>query len=342
VLLGKHVGEPVPAIADKAPGIKVRPEVEAIVRKLMGKTPAERYASANDLVAAIDAVPPEPAPAAAPQLKTLPLPAKEIAAKPARPFAPWKRVAVHLIERAEARLPLDRLPFAIAKRDKLWLVMGSIAFLLMTLVVVTTVVIVALSKGKSAASTNGPSAAVDHHARCMAAAAAGDHATVVREADAWATANPYRVADDIARAVGDAAVDQETPAFDLLEKKLGSAGVDTLYDLAYGPSSTNHADIATHAKRSLQDDTVKAKMSSALVVTLGIRTSTNICDAKTKYFAQAATTGDARTAATLTPYLKRAGCGRHGRVDCHPCLRTGNDSVEKTVAAIKARGDGGQ
>jgi hypothetical protein len=78
-------------------------------------------------------------------------------------------------------------------------------------------------------------------------------------------------------------------------------------------------------------------MSEALGLTIAIRTTTNICDAKTKYFAQATISGDQRTVDVLTPYLKRGGCGRHGRVDCHPCLHGGNDSIEKTVAAIRAR-----
>ena len=128
-----------------------------------------------------------------------------------------------------------------------------------------------------------------------------------------------------------------------MEHKLGAAGADALYDLAFGaPSqSTSNAALTARAKKSLQDDAVKSHMSPALVVTVNIRSTQNVCDAKTKWFAQAASSGDARTEAALTPYLKKSGCGRRGRVDCHPCLRTGDDSVEKTVAAIHARADAG-
>jgi hypothetical protein len=178
----------------------------------------------------------------------------------------------------------------------------------------------------------------------QAAAQAGDYASVVREAAIFA-AGPHsdHDTDEVARAVESASAAQEDAAFELMEHKLGSPGVDALYDLAYGaPSqSTANASLTARAKKSLQDDAVKSRMSPALAVTLNIKTTQNVCDAKTKYFAQAASIGDARTDAVLTPYLKKGGCGRRGRVDCHPCLRTGDDSIEKTVAAIRARLDGG-
>src|SRR4029079_15817034 len=79
VLLGKHVSQPIPSIADKAPDAGTPPDVEAIVRKLMAKSPDDRYAKAEDSTAAIDAIlarPPEPVVLPG-QAFTVPLPAAQ-------------------------------------------------------------------------------------------------------------------------------------------------------------------------------------------------------------------------------------------------------------------------
>ncbi len=335
VLLGKHVSQPVPPIADLSPDARVPADVEAIVRKLMAKAPEERYARAEDALAAIDAIlakPPEPV-SLPPQLKTLPMPAAK-----AKPRA--KPKIGPLLDALEAKLPLARIPLKLPPRQKLYAVLGAAAFALLALVGVIVLVIALATRSSDSKSKTQANAAVDHRAKCLAAAAAGDHAGVVREAALW-TATPHPESEEVARAVAEAAGDQEAPAFALLEQQLGASGADALYDLAYAAPTATNGPIIAHAKRSLQDDAVKAHMSPALAVTLAIKSSTNICETKTKYFAQAASVGDARTEAALTPYLKKTGCGRRGRVDCHPCLRTGSDSVEKTVAAIHARDGGG-
>jgi serine/threonine protein kinase len=53
-MLSFHLVAPVPAIADRAPGIDVPPGVEAIVRKLLEKDSKARYATAKELIDAID------------------------------------------------------------------------------------------------------------------------------------------------------------------------------------------------------------------------------------------------------------------------------------------------
>jgi len=248
------------------------------------------------------------------------------------------------IDRLEPRLPLDKIPLKIPPRQKLYALIGAALFVLLLLIGAFVLVLGFAFRSTDDKKDGGAAAAVDHRAKIHAAAQAGDHASVVREAAVWA-AGPHsdKDADEIARAVEAASAAQEDAAFELMEHKLGAAGVDALYDLAYGaPSqSTANAALTTRAKKSLQDDALKSKMSPALTVTLAIKTTQDVCAAKTKYFAQAASVGDARTEAVLAPLLKKTGCGRRGRVDCHPCLRTGDDSVEKTVAAIRARVDAG-
>ena len=347
VLLGKHVSQPIPAIADKSPDANVPDEIEAIVRKLMAKSPDERYAKTEDALAAIDAIlarPPQPVMPG--QTFTVPLPASQrLVKKPLLDrFKALPARFKSLLDRVEPRLPLDKIPLKLPPRQKLYAVMGA-AGLVFVLLIAGLVTILALAFRTTESKKDTTTAAsVDHRAKVQAAAQAGDYASVVREA-AMFVAGPHsdRDADEVARAVEAASAAQEDAAFELMEHKLGAAGVDALYDLAYGAPSQSAANAAltARAKKSLQDDAVKSKMSPALSVTLNIKTTQNICDAKTKYFSQAASSGDARTESVLVPYLKKGGCGRRGRVDCHPCLRTGDDSVEKTVAAIRSRMDGG-
>jgi hypothetical protein len=325
VLLGKHISEPVPPM----PGVP--PPLEAIVRKLMEKQAGDRYAKADDVVAAIDAIPPSDA-SFVPQVKTLPLSAVQAPKQPEQ-AGELMRVVNHL---------LDRIPLALPQRKKLWLVLGAAAFVLLLALSAFVAVVVHFTHEEPGRSSSSKSA-TDHRARCLSAAASGDHEGVIREATAWAADNASADSDDeVARAVGAEVGHQADAAFDLLEHKLGRAGADILYDLAWGPAAAGDPTSATRAKHALQDDGVKSHMSPALAVTVGIRTTSDACAAKTKYFVEAAKVGDARTLDALAPLLKRGGCGRHGRVDCHPCLRSGDDSVDKTAAAIRARvSDGG-
>jgi eukaryotic-like serine/threonine-protein kinase len=327
VLLGRHISDPVPPLAGAPPSLV------AVIRKLMSKEADERYQKAEDVVAALDAIP-LPGAAFTPPIKTLPLEASAAAQR--SPRSGLVRVGTHMIERLEAMLPLDRLPVALSRRGKLWLVLG----LALTWVLVLGAVIMAtvVHFTRSDERPRETKTAVDHRARCLAAASSGDHEAVIREAGAWSDGRSSAGDDlEIAKAVGG-----ETPfvpdgAFDLLEHALGRSGADELYELAWGPSAAEQQIIATRAKHALEDDAVASHMSPALAVTVAIRGAKDVCDAKGKHFAQAASVGDARTLAVLTPYLKRGGCGRRGRADCHPCLRSGDDSVEKTVAAIRAR-----
>ena len=348
VLLGKHVSQPVPKIAEKAPDAGVPDEIEAIVRKLMAKSPDDRYAKTEDATAAIDAIlarPPQPVVLPG-QAFTVPLPASQRLVK--KPLSDHLKALparfASLLDRVEPRLPLDKIPLEIPPRQKLYALMGALALVLLLLLGGFVTILALAFRGAESKKDTPTASAVDHRAKVQAAAQAGDYAGVVREAAIF-VASPHadRDTDEVARAVEAASAAQEDAAFELMEHKLGAAGADALYDLAYGAPSQSAANAAltARAKKSLQDDAVKSHMSPALAVTLDIKTTQNVCDAKTKYFARAASSGDARTEAVLAPYLKKGGCGRRGRNDCHPCLRTGDDSVEKTVAAIRARMDAG-
>ena len=52
----KNVIYPVPAIAQRSPGIEVPPALEKVVRRLLEKAPEDRYGSADELCEALDAI----------------------------------------------------------------------------------------------------------------------------------------------------------------------------------------------------------------------------------------------------------------------------------------------
>lgn len=56
-MLKSHLLEPTPPLASKREGLAVRPELEAIVQKAMQKKPADRFPSAIEMLAALDAIP---------------------------------------------------------------------------------------------------------------------------------------------------------------------------------------------------------------------------------------------------------------------------------------------
>jgi serine/threonine-protein kinase len=53
-LVGQHVGKPPPRIAERAPGITVLPEVEALIGRLLEKEAQRRVQTAGEVVSAID------------------------------------------------------------------------------------------------------------------------------------------------------------------------------------------------------------------------------------------------------------------------------------------------
>jgi serine/threonine protein kinase len=57
-MLRAHLVTPPPTLSEALPGAFVDPALEAILARSLAKTPAERYASARDMLAALDALPP--------------------------------------------------------------------------------------------------------------------------------------------------------------------------------------------------------------------------------------------------------------------------------------------
>ena len=186
-----------------------------------------------------------------------------------------------------------------------------------------------------------PDRADVHHALARGYLATKDIPKMVAEVGKWGALDADGASNDdqLALAVRDAALDRDIAdaAFPVLEMKLGSAGPDALYEIAYGAPGKSAPLSQVRARKSLSAADVKKHMSPALVVTLDIKLSSNICDTKVKTFPEAKKVGDQRTLDALGPFTHLTGCGFLNTRDCFACIRGGDDSLDKTMAAIRAR-----
>jgi serine/threonine-protein kinase len=160
----------------------------------------------------------------------------------------------------------------------------------------------------------------------------------IREAGLWIAADATAAADQkLEEDVRNAALVKETQddAFDLLESKMGSLGVDILYDVAYGTSGKMYPAAATRAKRSLAANDVRGRASPALAVLLDLREAKS-CDTKHGLLERVRDQGDARVLPLLQQYQTTRGCGFLGVADCYPCMRK-DDLLGDTVTAVGMR-----
>jgi serine/threonine protein kinase len=160
----------------------------------------------------------------------------------------------------------------------------------------------------------------------------------MREASLWLSADAKGAADlKLQEDVRNAALVKETQdeAFALLEGKMGTRGLDILYDVAYGASGRLYPQAATRAKRSLEFEDVRTRASPALEVLLDFRDA-RTCDEKHSLLDRARDQGDARLLSVLQPYESSRGCGFLGRSDCYPCMHR-DRMLEDARAAIEER-----
>jgi serine/threonine-protein kinase len=379
-----HVTAPVPKITDKAPGVVVPAEVEAIIQRLMEKESKKRFATARELIEALERT-----------LGLSPLPGSS----PSLPVAtsPGPSLAVHvdtILTRAEKSLagPLEKIPLKTTKRNKLFAAAGGIvlALVLALGLVIGVGKLISGGGGKTATGTDGGppkksenplsiflpdtgpeskiaalAAKVDrgeakdaipelealaskyperpdvHRALAHAYLATNDTQKMIAEAGKWGVLDEKAAGDDtkIVDALTDAALDRDSAdaAFPVLELKLGEAGADALYEIAYGTVGKKEPLSQIRARKSLTAADVKKHFSPALAVTLDIKMSSNICDTKKDAFPEAKRVGDQRTLDALMPFTRTRGCGFLNTGDCFGCIRGGDDSLDKVMAAIRAR-----
>jgi len=98
-----HVAEPIPRSADRAPGVTVPGELEAIVRRLLAKAPGERPANARQVRAELAAVSLD---AATPSRPVPPPPSSALATFTSAPTEPIQSAELTVTARPRSGLPL--------------------------------------------------------------------------------------------------------------------------------------------------------------------------------------------------------------------------------------------
>ncbi len=129
--------------------------------------------------------------------------------------------------------------------------------------------------------------------------------------------------------------DAQDEAFSLLEGKMGPAGIDILYDIAYGTTGRPYTQASARARRSLSIDDVRDRAGPALAVLLDFRDA-KTCDAKRALLARARDQADARMLAILQQHQSTRGCGFLALIDCYPCLHH-DTQLADTMSSIEER-----
>jgi hypothetical protein len=129
--------------------------------------------------------------------------------------------------------------------------------------------------------------------------------------------------------------DAQDEAFSLLESKMGPAGIDILYDIAYGAAGRAYPQASARARRSLSIDDVRDRAGPALAVLLDFRDA-KTCDAKRALLTRARDQADARMLAVLQQHQSNRGCGFLALLDCYPCLHH-DTQLADTMSSIEQR-----
>jgi serine/threonine protein kinase len=128
-------------------------------------------------------------------------------------------------------------------------------------------------------------------------------------------------------------------AFALLQSKMGTRGIDILYDIAYGASGRQYPQAAARAHHALDLPEVRGRASAGMSLLLDFRDA-KTCEAKHSLLERAHDQGDARLIAILQPYESTRGCGFLGVSDCYPCMHR-DKQLRDAVSAIEERASKG-
>jgi serine/threonine protein kinase len=160
----------------------------------------------------------------------------------------------------------------------------------------------------------------------------------MREAGLWLATDSNASADPkLQEEIRNAALVRESQddAFALLESKMGTRGIDILYDIAYGVSGRQYPQAASRARHSLDSQDVRGRASPALSILLDFRDAKS-CEAKRALLDRAHDQGDSRMATVLQPYEATRGCGFLGALDCNGCMHK-DRQLHDAIAAIQER-----
>ncbi|MEB2311733.1 MAG: protein kinase [Sorangiineae bacterium] len=371
-ILGLQLSKDVPPFAERAPGLAIPRAVEALVQRLLEREASNRFASAGEVMAAIEALqelpdePPAPASPVTALLGTAPrfdgsFPALGPAsAGPGGAPAPRSsdgELAV-ATPHANGAAALER------RRLLTFALLGGGAFVTLIALGLTVAWMMssrptprgaaarpsasALALGgapsASALSLGGapPSAAPSDDAASLLARAAkesagGEHAQALTSLERALTTDPKLADAPAASAVLAAALRQTksaNAAFTLLEQRMGAPGAAVAYDLAVDLSAPA-AQRGRAERWVVLSKAFLATASPAVKLSAQLRYASN-CAGRLQLMPRAAELGDARVLAALKSLRTPTGCGPSRRLDCYPCLRK-DDTLERTIAAVSAR-----
>ena len=132
----------------------------------------------------------------------------------------------------------------------------------------------------------------------------------------------------------------EDDAFQLMEREMGSAGVDVLYRLAVDPrGNARRAKASQRAAKSLKTPSVRTLAAPVALIAIDLREAAS-CESKYKLLERAKADGDERTLVQLRPLLSDGGCGFLGLADCWRCMRRSNmlgDAIKLVDDRLKNR-----
>ncbi|MBL8716471.1 MAG: serine/threonine protein kinase [Myxococcales bacterium] len=374
-LLGQHVAGVIPSVRERMPDLPISEALDAIVARLMAKSPSERFANASEAIEAFDSLDAESPIGGPPRSITMSVTRSLSQATPNEQTigATASRTAL-AVDRAPAR--------------NLWIggALGLVAFVVL--------LVVLLGRGKKADEetastkktkptstlasdpTGTPLApAPDLKPRVQAAlgkVTAGDvkggleelealgkegkgdpvvqvalgqaYLKAKRPVDALAAvkqmvvAHPEAATEAALDPIFDEALAQPAAvdaAFKLLENEMKGAGGKILYQIAYG--GRGPASLSARAKKSLADPEVQASLTPALKGALELRSMPFACKDKKVVLEKWKDQLDATALPVLKPLTKTTGCGGFfKRDDCWPCLRD-DRFLEKIIQGIEER-----
>ncbi|HEY4120522.1 MAG TPA: serine/threonine-protein kinase, partial [Byssovorax sp.] len=331
-----HKASPPPPFAARAPSRVVSRELEAITMRLLEKRRADRFASASDVVAALDAA--AAAPAAIVSEPTF----DPVTASPTTPS---------LASTSGPAAPPAR------RRSKAWIVAVGVAALLAAAAFTPRAHVPEASRGGSVARALAAAVARDaakdgaprpsatdarralHDAAAVHAWTAGGDALIElatsRPGDHEGSASAASQLDasdlpgaaSVALALAFAESPEAAPVFDALAHGLGAWGVDVLFDVS---SKHGGARGARRADELLAEPAVRASATPALRAALALRDAR--CDDKPATFDGVARDGDER-ALMLLERLRGVNC------TASRCCYLKNKELERSIAATRARLD---
>jgi serine/threonine-protein kinase len=121
--------------------------------------------------------------------------------------------------------------------------------------------------------------------------------------------------------------DEPDRVFELITQKMGTVGIDILYELI---TTRGGSRAAARADELLRDEKIRARGTPALRIAYDLRVTMG-CDEKKALFARARTDGDSRTLGEL--YLLNRHCGRHAA----GCCFHNDPELKEATDALKAR-----